>query len=59
MVITRVITDQQRGLGLGRGLASHARVGHWVSEASRGARVGVSYSIYKLKNYSEVSTAYI
>ena len=59
MVITRAITDQQRGLGLGCGLASLARVSHWVSEVSGGARVGVSYSIYKLKNYSEVSTAYI
>ena len=27
MAIVRVITDQQRGLGLGRGLASLARVG--------------------------------
>ena len=26
---------------------------------SRGARTGVSYLIYELKNYSEVSTAYI
>ena len=34
-------------------------LGRWVSEASRGARTGVSYSIYELKNYSEVSTAYI
>ena len=29
------------------------------SEASREARTGVSYSIYKLKSYSKVSTAYI
>ena len=33
--------------------------GHWVSEASGEARTGVSYSIYELKNYSEVSTANI
>ena len=33
--------------------------GRWVSEASREARTGVFYSIYELKNYSEVSTAYI
>ena len=33
--------------------------GRWVSEASGEARMGVSYSIYELKNYSEVSTAYI
>ena len=30
-------------------------LGRWGSEA----RVGVSYSIYKLKNYREVSTTYI
>ena len=35
------------------------KLGHWVLEASGGARMGVSYSIYKLKNYSEVSTTYI
>ena len=33
--------------------------GRWVSEVSREARTGVSYSIYELKNYSEVSTTYI
>ena len=33
--------------------------GHWFSETSGEARVGVSYSIYELKNYSEVSTTYI
>ena len=30
-----------------------------LSEASGEARMGVSYLIYELKNYSEVSTAYI
>ena len=30
-----------------------------VSEASGEARTGVSYLIYELKNYSEVSTTYI
>ena len=34
-------------------------LGRWVLEASGGARTGVSYLIYKLKNYSEVSTTYI
>ena len=34
-------------------------LGRWVSEVSGEARMGVSYSIYELKNYSEVSTAYI
>ena len=31
------------------------KLGRWGSEA----RVGVSYSIYELKNYREVSTTYI
>ena len=31
------------------------KLGRWGSEA----RVGVSYSIYELKNYKEVSTTYI
>ena len=34
-------------------------LGHWVLEASGGARTGVSYSIYKPKNYREVCTTYI
>ena len=33
--------------------------GHWGSEASGEMRMGVSYSIYELKNYSKVSTTYI
>ena len=33
--------------------------GHGVSEASGEARMGVSYSIYELENYSEVYTTYI
>ena len=40
-------------------LRSLHELGHWVLEASGGARTGVSYLIYKLKNYSEVSTTYI
>ena len=35
------------------------KLGRWVLEVSGGARTGVSYSIYELKNYSEVSTTYI
>ena len=34
-------------------------LGHGVSEAGGEVRMGVSYSIYKLKNYSEVYTTYI
>ena len=34
-------------------------LGHWGSEASGETRVGVSYSIYELTNYSEVCTTYI
>ena len=30
-----------------------------VSEVSGEARMGVSFSIYELENYSEVSTVYI
>ena len=33
--------------------------GRGVSEASGEVKMGVSYSIYKLKNYSEVCTTYI
>ena len=33
--------------------------GHWLSEMSGEARVGVSYSIYELKSYDEISTVYI
>ena len=33
--------------------------GRWFSEMSGEVRVGVSYSIYELKNYSEVCTTYI
>ena len=33
--------------------------GRGVSEASGEVKTGVSYSIYELKNYSEVSTTYI
>ena len=33
--------------------------GRWGSEVSGETRTGVSYSIYELKNYSEVSTTYI
>ena len=33
--------------------------GHGVSEASGEVKTGVSYSIYKLKNYREVCTTYI
>ena len=33
--------------------------GRWGSEASGETRTGVSYSIYKLKNYREVCTTYI
>ena len=34
-------------------------LGRWGSEASGETRTGVSYSIYELKNYSEVCTTYI
>ena len=53
MAIARAIADLQGRLGLGH------KLGHGVSEASRGARTGVSYLIYKLENYSGVPTVYI
>ena len=34
-------------------------LGHGVSEVSGEVKMGVSYSIYELKNYSKVSTTYI
>ena len=34
-------------------------LGHEFSEASGEVRMGVSYSIYELENYSEVYTVYI
>ena len=34
-------------------------LGRWGSEASGETRVGVSYLIYELTNYSEVCTTYI
>ena len=50
-------------MAFGCGLASLARPlhesGRGVSEASGEAKTGVSYLIYELKNYSEVSTTYI
>ena len=35
------------------------KLGRWGSEASGETRVGVSYLIYELTNYSEVCTTYI
>ena len=55
MVIVRAITNLRRGLASDMVLHPLHELGCEGSEA----RMGVSYSIYKLENYSKVSTVYI
>ena len=55
MVIAQAITDLRKGLALDTVLCPLHESGCEGSEA----RTRVSYSIYELKNYSEVSIVYI